>query len=206
MIELAPLDMWQIQNLLPPDVTAAQARMVARESRGNPFWALQISAGLGAADSQLPRLARTLTDRLSRMLSADAADALAVVAAAGRIGVAETLAVLDHIDDPAAAVDATVLTGVVVETAGRLSAAHPLIGAAAVESLPPGRSGRELTGTERRVAELIAAGATNRDAAAELFVSVRTIETHVAAIYRKLGVRSRAELARRLPPSPTTTS
>jgi DNA-binding NarL/FixJ family response regulator len=195
--------------------------MVARESRGNPFWALQISAGLGAADSQLPRLARTLTDRLSCMLSADAADALAVVAAAGRIGVAETLAVLDHLDDPAAAVDATVLTGVVVETAGRLSAAHPLIGAAAVEvghrplltqikrempRIAPGRSGRELTGTERRVAELIAAGATNRDAAAELFVSVRTIETHVAAIYRKLGVRSRAELARRLPPSPTTTS
>jgi DNA-binding NarL/FixJ family response regulator len=72
--------------------------------------------------------------------------------------------------------------------------------------IAPARSGRELTGTERRVAELIAAGATNRDAAAELFVSVRTIETHVAAIYRKLGVRSRAELARRLPPSPTTTS
>ena len=46
---------------------------------------------------------------------------------------------LDHLADPAAAVDATVLTGVVVETGGRLSAAHPLIGAAAVESLPPGR-------------------------------------------------------------------
>ena len=72
--------------------------------------------------------------------------------------------------------------------------------------IAPERSGSELTGTERRVAELIAAGATNRDAAAELFVSVRTIETHVAAIYRKLGVRSRAELARRLPPSPTATS
>ena len=139
MIDLAPLDMWQIQNLLPPDVTAAQARMVARESRGNPFWALQISASPGAADSQLPLLARTLTDRLSRLLNADAADALAVVAAAGRIEVAEVLAVLDHLADPAAAVDATVLTGVVVETGGRLSAAHPLIGAAAVESLPPGR-------------------------------------------------------------------
>ena len=70
----------------------------------------------------------------------------------------------------------------------------------------PARSGRELTGTERQVAELIAAGATNRDAAAALFVSVRTIETHVAAIYRKLGVRSRAELARQLPSSPTITS
>ena len=72
--------------------------------------------------------------------------------------------------------------------------------------IAPERSGRELTGTERKVAELIAAGATNRDAAAALFVSVRTIETHVAAIYRKLCVRSRAELARQLPPSPTATS
>jgi len=62
------------------------------------------------------------------------------------------------------------------------------------------RSGAELTATERRVADLIAAGATNGDAAAALFVSVRTIETHVAAIYRKLGVRTRAGLARRLTP------
>jgi len=149
-IDLAPLDMWQIQNLLPPDVTAAHARMVARESRGNPFWALQISANLGSADGELPPLARSLTDRLSRLLSADAADTLAVVAAAGRIGVAETLAVLDHLADPAAAVDAAVLAGVVVETGGRLSVAHPLIGAAAVESLPPGRRAR----LYRRLADL----------------------------------------------------
>ena len=60
------------------------------------------------------------------------------------------------------------------------------------------RSGNELTATERRVADLIAAGATNKDAAAALFVSVRTIETHVASIYRKLGVRTRVELARQL--------
>ena len=60
------------------------------------------------------------------------------------------------------------------------------------------RAGNQLTVTEQRVAQLIAAGATNREAAAELFVSVRTVETHVAAIYRKLGVRTRAELANRL--------
>lgn len=60
------------------------------------------------------------------------------------------------------------------------------------------RSGAELTATEQRVADLIADGATNRDAAAALFVSVRTVETHVASIYRKLGVRTRAELARKI--------
>jgi len=64
------------------------------------------------------------------------------------------------------------------------------------------RSGNELTATEQRVAELIAVGATNRDAAATLFVSVRTVETHVASIYRKLGVRSRAGLAHRFPAAP----
>ena len=139
VIDLAPLDMWQIQNLLPRTVSAAQARLVARQSRGNPFWAKEILASLDSAESQVPPLARTLTGRLSRSLSADAAAALAVVAAAGRIGVPEALAVLDHFEDPAAALDAAVLAGVVVETGDRLSTAHPLIGAAAVESLPPGR-------------------------------------------------------------------
>src|SRR5262249_20101540 len=65
-----------------------------------------------------------------------------------------------------------------------------------VPAEPPGN---HLTATEQRVPDLIGAGATNRDAATALFVSVRTVETHVASIYRKLGVRTRAELAQRLP-------
>jgi DNA-binding CsgD family transcriptional regulator len=56
----------------------------------------------------------------------------------------------------------------------------------------------ELTGTERQVAELVARGLTNREAAAELFVSVRAVEANLSRIYAKLGVRSRTELARRL--------
>jgi DNA-binding CsgD family transcriptional regulator len=52
-----------------------------------------------------------------------------------------------------------------------------------------------LTGTERRVADLAAAGRTNREIAAGLRMSVRTVESHLAATYRKLGVRSRTELA-----------
>ncbi len=58
------------------------------------------------------------------------------------------------------------------------------------------RSGTELTATEERVAHLISEGATNREVAAAMFVSVRTVETHVASIYRKLGVRTRIELSR----------
>jgi DNA-binding CsgD family transcriptional regulator len=142
VIDLAPLDMWQVQNLLPRTVTAAQAREVARQSRGNPFWAIQVAASLEGAESQLPPLARTLTDRLSRSLSAGAAAALAAVAAAGRIGIAEALEVLKDLADPAAALDEAVLVGVVVETGDRLAPAHPLIAAAAVGSLPPGRRTR----------------------------------------------------------------
>ena len=52
-----------------------------------------------------------------------------------------------------------------------------------------------LTAAERRVAELVAGGATNRAAADHLFVSVRAVEVHLTSIYRKLGLRSRTELA-----------
>ena len=48
------------------------------------------------------------------------------------------------------------------------------------------------------MALLVADGATNREAAASLFVSPKTVETHLGRCYRKLGIRSRTELARRL--------
>lgn len=56
----------------------------------------------------------------------------------------------------------------------------------------------ELTATELRVAELVASGRSNKEAAAELFVSVRAIESTLTKAYAKLGVRSRTELAARL--------
>lgn len=52
-----------------------------------------------------------------------------------------------------------------------------------------------LTPQEEQVAHAVASGMTNREAAASLFVSAKTIETHLTRIYRKLGVRSRTELA-----------
>jgi DNA-binding CsgD family transcriptional regulator len=53
---------------------------------------------------------------------------------------------------------------------------------------------RELTATEERVAALAASGHTNRQVAAALFLSPRTVEANLARAYRKLGVSSRAEL------------
>ena len=57
----------------------------------------------------------------------------------------------------------------------------------------------DLTPTETRVAELVAAGGTNREVADALFVSVHTVEANLKRIYRKLGIRSRTELASRFP-------
>jgi DNA-binding CsgD family transcriptional regulator len=51
-----------------------------------------------------------------------------------------------------------------------------------------------LTATEERVAELAVAGMTNRDIAAAVFVSPKTVEVNLSRIYRKLSIRSRAEL------------
>ena len=48
---------------------------------------------------------------------------------------------------------------------------------------------------------MVAGGATNREAAARLFVTEKTIETHLSRIYRKLGLRSRTELARAVEPA-----
>jgi DNA-binding CsgD family transcriptional regulator len=55
-----------------------------------------------------------------------------------------------------------------------------------------------LTPAEERVAALVAEGRTNREVAAALFLSERTIEGHLSHVFGKLGVRSRTELARAL--------
>jgi DNA-binding CsgD family transcriptional regulator len=54
-----------------------------------------------------------------------------------------------------------------------------------------------LTEAERRVAALAAQGRKNKEIATELYVSVATVEAHLSRVYRKLGVRSRTELASR---------
>lgn len=55
--------------------------------------------------------------------------------------------------------------------------------------------GPELTPTEARIAALVGGGATNREVAAELFISVKTVEGALSRVYRKVGVRSRTALA-----------
>jgi DNA-binding NarL/FixJ family response regulator len=53
----------------------------------------------------------------------------------------------------------------------------------------------KLTAQEQAVARLVAVGMSNRQVAAELFVSIKTVQFHLTHIYAKLGISSRAELA-----------
>jgi DNA-binding CsgD family transcriptional regulator len=71
-----------------------------------------------------------------------------------------------------------------------IAQARALLGARPAPSIPV-----RLTRAERQVAVVVGRGATNREAAAELFLSTRTIDFHLRNIYKKLQIRSRTELA-----------
>ena len=73
--------------------------------------------------------------------------------------------------------------------AGAAELARADVGTRRMSSLSP---------SEQRVAELAASGMTNRDVAAALFISPKTVESNLARIYRKLGIHSRAELGRHM--------
>jgi DNA-binding NarL/FixJ family response regulator len=65
-----------------------------------------------------------------------------------------------------------------------------------------GMEGHELTAREAEVLELLQDGHTNSEIAGSLSIGVETVRTHARSIYRKLGVPSRRELARRAQQEP----
>lgn len=130
--------------------------------------------------------------------------------------ISQAVALHEKVDDPFGRTRALLALGVVrrrdrqkrpardaIETA---LAGFETLGAAAWAARARAELGRiggrthehGLTGAERRVAELVAEGRTNREVAATLCLGERTVSSHLTQIYAKLGVRSRTELARRL--------
>ncbi len=71
------------------------------------------------------------------------------------------------------------------------------VAAAELSRLDGGR-GAGLSETERRIVELVRAGATNREIARSMFLSIKAVEANLTRLYRRLGVRNRAQLARAL--------
>jgi DNA-binding CsgD family transcriptional regulator len=78
------------------------------------------------------------------------------------------------------------------------AAAWGRLAEAEIDRLGLRRSEDELTPTELRIAELVASGRKNREVAEALFISPKTVEANLARIYRKLGIKSRAELGRHM--------
>ncbi|MEU6990161.1 helix-turn-helix transcriptional regulator [Streptomyces sp. NPDC046465] len=75
-----------------------------------------------------------------------------------------------------------------------------LTGHAPAPGASPRPTDRRLTEHELRLADLVRAGATNQEAAQQMFISVKTVETVLSRVYRKLGIRSRTQLAAALAP------
>jgi DNA-binding NarL/FixJ family response regulator len=93
---------------------------------------------------------------------------------------------------------------VAAETASEIGArteqqvAEQRLRALGVRTWRRGAGSELLTERERAVARLIAAGASNPEIAQELFLSRKTVERHVSNLFKKVGVRNRAELAARV--------
>ncbi|MDT7578975.1 MAG: hypothetical protein QOK35_239, partial [Pseudonocardiales bacterium] len=98
-----------------------------------------------------------------------------------------------------------------LRAAGTRTAGHrrPELGTSEIRPGGPAHRGPappRLTPQELQVALVVAAGATNAEAGAQLFLSPKTIEYHLSNAYRKLGIRSRAELVRAVLSAPATAS
>jgi DNA-binding NarL/FixJ family response regulator len=140
------------------------------------------SAGTAAADAGARR-----DEALARLVAGRA------LAAAGETERAK--ATLRAVAEDARRGGAHALVGDAARELRRLGTRIPGPNAATTRTGPDALSERE-----RDISELVARGRSNKEVAAELFLSEKTIESSLTRIYAKLGVRSRVELTRRLTP------
>ncbi|MFL5796712.1 MAG: AAA family ATPase [Actinomycetota bacterium] len=167
------------------------ARMEAAAIRGRHPWTRVVSARCRGLLEEAQGRAEEALACFDRALAADEVGEMAFERARTLLAKGRTLRRTNH---RRAARDALEESRGIFDSCG----APPWAAKAGAElAAVSGRTSKptELTTTERRVADLAAAGRTNREIAAELFLSTRTVESHLSAAYRKVGVRSRTELA-----------
>lgn len=185
----------------------AADRAEASGSRALAAGALHDAARLGSA--------RGVLDRLERVAEGCQGDLVATRVAYTRAAAANDGAALDAVASRFEAMEAWLFAG---ESAATAAAAHWRSGearlarasarrsyalrarceGAATPALAAGGAAAPLTPRERDIAGLAAAGATNREIADGLELSVRTVENHLQRAYEKLGVTNRAELTKAL--------
>jgi len=198
----------------------AGARGLAREaaalarSRGQDAYAVRALhelCRLGDPAGAAPELARLAGGVDGPFAANAAAHAAALVAGDGAalLEVAERFAAADALLTAAEAADAAAAAH---RDAGRLSSARTAAARAALwlagcegarpPTLLPAPEAVSLTQREREIALLAAAGASSREIAGRLVISVRTVDNHLRSAYRKLGVTRRHDLRRALDARP----
>ena len=159
VVQLGPMSDADIARLVTnrfPGTPPTAVPRIAEAAQGNPYWALELAAAVETTDAgTLPLTASLQALVQARVVRAPATalPALLVVAAqSGPTWGACRRALTGLVDDPDAALDAAILAGLVVESAGHLRPAHPLLGSAALQTLTPSRRRR----LHRRLAEVTA--------------------------------------------------
>lgn len=211
-LQLAVADVWIAAARGDTAIAQAIALHTAdscREDLLHRATALHEAVRVGAPATRVAGPLRELAERtdsgLTRAL-ADHVDALAAADGAGLDRAAEELAAVGAL---LIAAEAAALAAAAHRAAGRTAAAQKSAARSArlaracqgarTPALTPERHVR-LTGREREVAVLAAQGVTNRDIAARLHLSVRTVESHLYRATAKLGVTRREDLGPLLGP------
>jgi DNA-binding CsgD family transcriptional regulator len=192
---------FQVGIAVGDDTFAASCLEVAEaNAAGNPgvasFEGVALNLrGLGQQDLDILAEAAGVLDRSPRpVLRAVGAESYGrALLAAGRRS--EGLAQLDRAWDEYHHMGARAFRGNVQRAMRQLGARRTKWSAAAAA---PATGWASLTDAERRVATLISEGHTNKSAASALGVSINTVGTHLRAVFAKLGVQSRVQLANRL--------
>jgi DNA-binding CsgD family transcriptional regulator len=178
------------RELASEELTAARG-FGAPAAQARALRALALTADPEAAAVSLRQAVRLLEDSASRLELAHTLVSLGIAVSAG--------------DDAGTARD-LLRRGMAIAhhsgAAALATRARDALVAAGGRPRRPIHSGRDaLTRAERSVAELAAAGHTNREIGGELFITLNTVSTHLRSVYRKLDISCRAQLPEQLTPA-----